>query len=72
MLREYGDLKEEIKNLKTFTVHQIFQSVNKTMLYFCLTYRKAESKNKTVSETSKGKPILSSKCAVFDSKKIEI
>ena len=42
------------------------------MLYFCLTYRKAESKNKTVSETSKGKPVLSSKCAVFDSKKIEI
>ena len=32
MLREYGDMKEDIKNLKTSTVNQRYQSINKTML----------------------------------------
>ena len=33
-------MKEEIKNLKTWTVHQRFQFIYKTILSYCLTGRK--------------------------------
>ena len=32
-LKEYDNMKEEIKNLKTTIVHQIFQFIYETMLY---------------------------------------
>ena len=40
MLREYDDMKEAIKNLKTTAAHQRFQSIYKTMLSHCLKCRK--------------------------------
>ena len=54
MLREHHDMKEEIKNLKTSTVHQRLQSIFKTMLSYCLKYRKnTESKNPKVVKSNK-------------------
>ena len=45
-LKEYDHMKEEIKNLKTSTVHQIFSFIYKTMFSYCLRCRKnTESKN---------------------------
>ena len=45
-------MKEEIKNLKTITVHQRFYSIYKTMLPYCLKRRKnRESKNPKVVKT---------------------
>ena len=35
VLKEYYDLKEEIKNLKTWTVHQSFWFIYKLMLSYC-------------------------------------
>ena len=64
MLREYADMKEEIRNLKTLTV----QSFYETMLSYCLMYRKnAEGKNPKVVKTNEGRIILASKCAACDS-----
>ena len=40
MLREYYDMKKEIKNLKTLTVYQNFKSTHETMLSYCLKCRK--------------------------------
>ena len=48
-------MKEEIKNLKTEAVHQEFQSIYKTMLSYCLEYRKnTESKVPRVVKTKHG------------------
>ena len=41
MLREYDEMKEEIKNLKTSTFYQKFLSIYKTILFFCLKCRKS-------------------------------
>ena len=35
VLKEYDDIKEEIKNLKTYTVLGRFQSIYKIMLSYC-------------------------------------
>ena len=44
VLKEYHDMEEEIKNIKTSTAQQ--RSINKTILYYCFKCRKnAESKN---------------------------
>ena len=49
-------MKEEIKNLKTITVHQRFYSIYKTMLLYCLKCRKnGEIKNPKVVRTRKRK-----------------
>ena len=70
MLKEYDDMKEEIKNLKTSTVHKRFKSDYKTVLSHCLKCRKnSESKDPRVANTNKAKPMLLSKSAVCDSKK---
>ena len=62
VLKEYNEMKEEIKNLKKL--------VDKTMLSYCLKCRKnAKSKNPKVSRARNGRIILLSKCAVCDSKK---
>ena len=59
MLKEYDEMKEEIKNLKTQTVHQRFQSICKTMLSYCLKCRKnTESKNWKVARTKNGRIML--------------
>ena len=56
VLKEYNEMKDEIKNLKTETVHQIFQSIYKTMLLCCLKYRKnTESKNLKAEKKKKKK-----------------
>ena len=62
MLKEYDNLKEEIKNQ--------FQSIYKTLLLYCLKCRKnTDSKNPKVTKTTNGRIMLWSKCAVCDSKK---
>ena len=35
MLKEYDDIKEEIKNLKAYIVHRRFLSIYKVMLLYC-------------------------------------
>ena len=69
LLREYDDMKAQIKNLKTSAVHQGFYSFYKIMLSYCVKYGKnTESKNPRVIKTNKGKLMLSLKCALCDSK----
>ena len=70
VLREYDDIKEAIKNLRTSVVHQRFSSIYKTMLSSYLKCRKnKESKNPNVTKKNKGKLMLLAKCAVCDTKK---
>ena len=67
-------MKEEIKNLKTLTVHQRFESIYKTMLSYCLKCRKntGSKKSKSCKDKKKKKKriMLSSKCTMCDSKKL--
>ena len=42
VLKEYDNMKEDIKNLKTEIVHQRFYSLYKTMLSYCLKCRKKQ------------------------------
>ena len=65
--REYSDMKETVKNLKTSTVHEIFQSFYKTMLYYCLNCRKnTENSNPKDAKTNKGKLTVFTKvCGVW-------
>ena len=65
--REYSDMKETIKNLKTSKVHEIFQSFYKTMLYYCLNCRKnTENSNPKDAKTHKGKLTVFTKvCGVW-------
>ena len=69
VLEEYGDMKDAIKNLKTLTVHQIFQSIYKTMLCFCLKCRKIQ---KVKTQRLERMLMLLSKCVVFDSTKLKL
>ena len=39
VLKEYKDVKEEIKNLKTYSVYRRFWSSYKTRLLYCLKCR---------------------------------
>ena len=59
MLREYDDMKEEIKNLKNSTVHQSLWFSYKTMLSDFLKCtkkkKKRDSENTRVTKTIKGK-----------------
>ena len=48
-------MKEEIKNLKTLTVHQRFESIYKTMLSYCLKCRKNTGSKKSKSCKDKKK-----------------
>ena len=66
-------MKEEIKNLKTLTVHQRFESIYKAMLSYCLKCRKnmESKKSKSCKDKKKyGRIMLSSKCTMYDSKKL--
>ena len=68
--KEYDDMKEEIKNLKSLSVYRRFKSMYKTMLSYCLKCRKnTESKNQNVIKAINGRIMLLSKCAVCDSEK---
>ena len=70
MLKEYDDMKEEMKKIKTPTVRQRFQSNYEIMISFCLRCRKKEGSRKVrVAKTDKGKPMVLSKPAVCDSTK---
>ena len=70
ILKEYNEMKEEIKILRLNQVFLRFYSIYKTMLLFCLKCRKnTESINPKVTRTKKGRIMLLSKCAVCDSKK---
>ena len=48
-------MKEEIKNLKTSTVHQRFESIYKAMLSYCLKCRKNTESKKSKSCKDKKK-----------------
>ena len=51
VLKEYDDMKEKLRNLKTF-FHRRFQSIYKTMLLHCLKGRKnTESRNPKLVKT---------------------
>ena len=70
LLREYDDVKEEIKNLKASTINIRFQSIHKTIISYCLKCRKnTESKNPRFAKTNKGKLMLLSNFMLCDSKK---
>ena len=69
MLKNYDDMRKEIKNVKIGTVNQIFYAIYKTMLSYCLMCRKdTESKKPKFKKIKKGKIMLSSNCAVRGSK----
>ena len=52
-------------------INQKLQSYYKTILLYCLKCRKkTESENPKVAKKNKGKPMLLSKCAVCDGKKL--
>ena len=62
-------MKEKIKYLKTYIVHRRLQSIYKTMLYCFKCEKNTESKNSKVVTTKNERIMLTSKCAVCDSKK---
>ena len=65
VLKEYDDMKEKIKNLKT-------HSICRAMLSYYLKCRKnTESKYPKVLKAKNGRKMLLSKCAVCDIKKSE-
>ena len=69
VLKEYEEMKEEIKNVKTESAYQRFQSIYKTMLSYCLKCRKIQKIKIQVARTKNGRIMLLSKCPVCDSKK---
>ena len=70
VLKEYGEMNEEIKYSKTSWDHRRFQSILKAMLRCYLKCRKnTESKNPKFVRTQNAKIIFLSKCEPFDSKK---
>ena len=68
MVIEYDDMKEEIKNLKTYRVYQELKSICKTTLSCCLRYRKSsESKSPKVARKRYGIIMILSWYAVCNS-----
>ena len=60
MRKEYNDIQEEIKNLKTYTIHQRFYSIYKTMLSYCLKcIKNTESRNPKVAGAKNGRIMCS-------------
>ena len=64
MLREYDDIKEEMKKKKkkknALTVHQrFFKSIYKTMLTYCLNVKKTDTVNPQNCKDKKKKKINS-------------
>ena len=51
-------MKEGIKNIKTLTVHQNLQFIQKTIMFYCLNRKKIESENPTVRKADKGKTMV--------------
>ena len=51
-------MKEEIENLKTSTVHQIFIFIYKTKSSYCLKFRKNTESKKTGVEKTKSRRIM--------------
>ena len=73
LLKQNGDMKEQMKNLKNKTVIQRFQAFYKTMFSYCLNCRKnKESKKPEVEKIKKERIMVSSNCEVSGRKKIEI
>ena len=69
MQEKCDNLKEKIKNLKTWIVSQRFQSIYKKLLSCWLKYRKdTESKTPKIVKTNNRRIMLLSKCAVCDCK----
>ena len=61
------------KKSKYLLVHQIFKFVHKTILLYCLKFRKNyKVKNKSCKNKWKKVMFFLKKCAVFDSKKFRI
>ena len=57
--KEYDEMKEEIKNLKTYIVHLRLRSIFKTNLSYCLKCRKNNgSKTPNVARTKNGRIML--------------
>ena len=69
VLREYDDMKEEIKSLKNSTVYHIFWYIYKTMLSYCL---KCKKKILKVKYWGLFLSMLLSKCEVYDNEKVNI
>ena len=71
MRKEYDNMKEEIKNLKTSSsLSKIFVNI-KTLFSYCLKCRKnTESKNPKVVRTKSGGIILLSKYSVCNNKEL--
>ena len=63
VLKEYEEMKEEIKNVKTESAYQRFQSIYKTMLSYCLNCRKCpvcDSKKSKFIKQQEARGLLSS------------
>ena len=69
VLKEYDNMKEEIKTLNPLTVYCRFYSIFKTMLWYCLKCTKnTKSENAKFVKRKNEKLIISSKFTVLDSK----
>ena len=70
LLRQYDDMKEEIKILKASRVYQRFYCIYKTMLSYCFKCRKdTESKPPKVIKISERRMMFLSKCEKCNNKK---
>ena len=71
VLKQYNEMKKEIRYLMTYSVYWKFWFICKSMLlYHCLKCRKnIESKNPKAASTKNRKVMLLSNCVVCDSKK---
>ena len=68
MRKKYDDMKEEIKDLKTWSsLSKFFKSIYKTIIWSV--EKNKESKNSKVARTKIGRIMLLSKCEMCDSKK---
>ena len=66
VLKEYDDMKEEIKNLKTEAVSRRLYSIHKTMLLYCLKYCKnAESGNPSCQDKKRKNNAFIKMCSMW-------
>ena len=65
MLREYNEMKEEIKNLKTSVKY-----ITKTMEIYCVSWKKyTANETSSVRKTNQNRLMLLSNCAICGKKK---
>ena len=65
VLKEYNDTKKEIKSLKISTLSQIFETIIKTMLSYCMKYRKNTEKPEASKDKKRKTNAFIKMCSVW-------